>query len=179
MIKPWKTLTTKLLENVPIFGILQVTRKPPDGEPVDFWVMELPDWANVVALTDDDQLVLVRQYRHGTDEVTLEIPGGNVDEGESAEEAARRELLEETGFGADHWEQIGNVEPNPAFMGNQCATYLARGARKVQEPQPDEYEDLEVVLVDRADFDTLIARGDITHSLVVAAAYHLQQWEKT
>ena len=103
---------------------------------------------NVVALTEDGKAVLVKQFRHGTRETTLEIPGGAVDPGDrSPLAAARRELREETGYVARRWTRIGLVQPNPAFQTNACTTFLAEMCRRAGEPDPDEGEELEVVLV--------------------------------
>lgn len=178
MIRNWKTLTRELLESVPIFSVSRVRREHPEMGEADFYVMDLPDWINVVALTPEDDVVLVRQFRHGNENITLEIPGGNVDEGETSRQAAERELLEETGYEAKEWVEIGSVEPNPAFMANECKTWLALDARPTAEPNPDHHEELEVLRVPRDAFDALIENGEITHSLVVAAAYHLAQYEK-
>lgn len=145
------------------------TRSPRSGRPHDFYVLECPDWANVVALTDSSEVVLVRQFRAGTRSVTLEIPGGSVKKGESAAAAVRRELREETGYAARSWRRIGVVHPNPAIQGNRCSTYLARGCRKVGDLMPDEGEDLAVELVPLPRIRDLIRKGRITHSLVIAA----------
>ena len=136
-------------------------------------MLEGADWANVIALTDRDEVVLIRQFRHGTDAVTLEIPGGAVDPGETHEEAATRELLEETGHEARRWTKLGEVHPNPALQNNLCSTWLAEGAHRVCEPKLDEGEAIEVKTVRLHDIKPLIAQGEITHALVVAAFYFL------
>ncbi len=130
---------------------------------------------NVVALTEDGKAVLVKQFRQGTRETTLEIPGGAVDPGDrSPLAAARRELREETGYAARRWTRIGLVEPNPAFQTNACTTFLAEGCRRAGEPDPDEGEELDVVLVPASSLDSLARRGVIRHALVIAAFYWLR-----
>ena len=129
---------------------------------------------NVIAVTEDGKVVLVRQYRHGTGEVTLEIPGGAVEKDDrSPLLAARRELLEETGFAAKRWRRLGVVHPNPAILSNACTTYLAEGARRVADPTPDAGEDLTVELVSLRALPGLVRSGAIRHSLVVAAFHFL------
>ena len=100
---------------------------PRTQQPMDRLVLETPDWVNVVALTEDEQLILVQQYRFGTSNVTTEIPGGMVDRGEAHADAAQRELREETGYAARTWTYLGAVEPNPAFHDNLCHHWLATG----------------------------------------------------
>jgi len=131
-----------------------------------------PDWVNVVAVTAKGQVVLVRQFRHGTGQTTLEIPGGAVDpEDRSPLAAAKRELREETGYAARRWRRIGVVDPNPAFQTNSCTTFLAEGAFPAGDADPDEGEELEVVLVSPGRLGALVRRGTIRHALVIAALH--------
>jgi ADP-ribose pyrophosphatase len=146
-----------------------VARHPQTGQRHTFSVLEGPDWVNVIALTSDDDVVLVRQFRHGTERVTLEVPGGCVDPGESPLQAARRELREETGYTAASWRLLGRVEPNPAIQTNACHVFLALEAQLAHDQEPDPAE---VMAVERQPLGSMGARilaGDITHALVVAA----------
>ena len=146
---------------------------PRDGREHDFYVVEAPDWLNVIPLTDGGEVILIEQYRHGTKEVTLEIPGGMVDEGESPREGAARELLEETGYAAKEMISLGRTRPNPAIQDNWIHTFLARGASYRHEPVFEGTEQISVSLAPLAEVPRLIAEGKITHSLVVAGFYLL------
>jgi ADP-ribose pyrophosphatase len=170
-LQPWTIVATELLANLRVFELhRERSRSPRTGAEHDFYVLRGTDWCNIIPLTDDGQVVMIRQFRHGTREVTLEVPGGMVDPGDpSPLEAARRELLEETGYAADVVAPIGVIHPNPAIQRNACHSFVARGARRVAAPAFDQTEDIEVVLVPLAEIPERLARGEITHALVVVA----------
>jgi 8-oxo-dGTP pyrophosphatase MutT (NUDIX family) len=149
-----------------------ISADPRDGRAHDFYVIESPDWINVIPLTDDGQVVLIEQYRHGTGEISLEIPGGMVDAGETTAAAAARELLEETGYEASEVALLGKTRPNPAIQNNWIHTFLARGVRYRREPENAGTEQTFVRLFPVEIIPTLISEGKITHSLVVTG-FHL------
>lgn len=140
----------------------------------DFYILRTNDWVNVVALTDDDDLVLIEQWRQGVLRVTLEIPGGIVDTGEDPLSAAARELAEETGYEAREWRALSSIEPNPAIQDNRCHTFVALGARPTKEQVFDAHEQCRVVLKPWAEAGALMAGGQITHALVAVALYKEQ-----
>jgi 8-oxo-dGTP pyrophosphatase MutT (NUDIX family) len=154
-------------------------RSPQTGRDFDFYVIDAPDWVNVFPVTPAGEVVCVRQYRAGTDAVTLEVPGGMVDPGDpDPVAAARRELEEETGYRARRFIDIGSVAPNPALQTNACTSVLAVDARPTGTAQPDGAEEIEVALVDLDRIPERIADGTITHSLVVAGFYLLDRFRQ-
>lgn len=142
-----------------------------DDERREALVLEAPRWVNVVPVLPDGSVVLVRQWRFGIGAPTLELPGGMVEAGEEPALAAARELEEETGYRAGSLELLGEVEPNPAFLSNRCATYLARELVRVGEPAGDGWEEIAVETARREELPGLVASGAIRHALVVAALY--------
>jgi ADP-ribose pyrophosphatase len=146
---------------------------PRDGRSHDFYVIEAPDWINVIPLTDDGRVVLIEQYRHGTGEVSLEIPGGMVDAGESPAAAAARELSEETGYEARGVELLGRTRPNPAIQDNWIHTFVARGVERRGEPSNAGTEQTVARVVPLERIPSLIEEGKITHSLVVVGFHWL------
>lgn len=168
--RDWAIVSSEHLQDCAVFRVVRnQARSPRSGRLHPFYCIEAAPWVNVVALTDADELVMVRQFRHGSRGVTLEIPGGLVDPGEAPAEAAVRELLEETGFGGgDTAETLGVVNPNPALFTNAVHTFLVRGVRPVAPIQNSGTEETSVELVPRGRVPELLAQGEIDHALVVA-----------
>ncbi len=169
-LSKWKILSSERWEGTPFLHFRRDrVVSPRNGREYDVYVMEAPSWVNVIPVTSENNVVLVRQYRHGIREMTLEIPGGVVEAGDAPEEAARRELREETGYDAPSLISLGYVHPNPAIQNNRCYTFLARDVFPAGSPRPDEMEDIEVVVCPLKDVLRMIDRGDISHGLIVAA----------
>lgn len=180
MIKKWPTVHNELLGDYRVFQLRKVaSRSPLTGRTHPFFVLDTADWVNVIPITVQGEVILIRQYRHGTQEVTLEIPGGMVHEGDdSAMASGARELREETGYAADTLIHIGTVAPNPAILNNHCHTYLALGCMPVGPPQLEGTEDIALELAPLADIPALITSGQISHALVIAAFYFYEQFRR-
>jgi 8-oxo-dGTP pyrophosphatase MutT (NUDIX family) len=142
---------------------------PNGGEIREFHRIESPDWAAVLALTTDSKLVLVEQYRHGAERASRELPAGVVDAGETPLEAARRELLEETGFAAEHWRPLSSVFTEPARHTTRAHFFFATGARRLAEPRVDASESIEVCLLTRPELFAAIDDGSLFHGVHIGA----------
>ena len=170
----WPTVSAEIRDDFRVFQtVAKVARHPRTGADRRFTVLRATDWCNVIALTPDDRVVLVRQWRHGTERVHLEIPGGMVDPGERHGEAAARELREETGYVSEHWIELGVCEPNPAILTNRLWTWLALDVRRDGEVELDEGEVIEVELAGLDEVGAMLRDGRIGHALVIAAFGHL------
>lgn len=143
------------------------------GKTFSFYVIKPNNWLNVIPVTPEGEVILIRQFRHGIGSVTLEVPGGMIDEGEDPALAAARELLEETGYTSDPIVPLGVNHPNPALQDNICHSFFAPNARKIQEPVLDFTEDIDIVLVPLKDIPSMIKKGAITHALVITAFHML------
>jgi len=149
------------------------------GREARFYRFSFNDWVNIIALTKDSQLIMIRQFRFGSQQVELEIPGGAIEKGELPLAAGLRELLEETGYAGTNGRIIGKVNPNPAIQDNWCYTVLVEDVERVAEQQMDEMEDIEVVTMPCSEIDSLISDGHITHGLVLNALMFYERIRRT
>ena len=174
-LEPWVRLGLEKVYRTRVFDVLrQRSRSPRTGREHDFYVLEACDWVNIIPVTADDDVVLIRQYRHGLEDFTLEIPGGMVDPADgSPRVAAAREMLEESGYDSGDVVSLGSIHPNPAIQSNRCHTFLARGAEKRTTPTFDGTEETAVVLEPLTKIPHLIRTGVISHALVVVAFHWL------
>jgi ADP-ribose pyrophosphatase len=176
MIEPWQKIGSRPAGDFGIFTIRADKRVSPRTKKWhEFFVLNSVDWVNVIALTADHQLVMIDQFRHGSETIELEIPGGMIDSSDiSPEAAAIRELREETGYAGEKPVIIGKVFPNPAIMSNTCFTVLLENCRREHPVAFDHGEDLQTRLVPVDKVRDLVLKGEIRHSLVVAALFY---WE--
>lgn len=166
----WEIIKEQHCDNFQIFSTRKSLRKNMrSGATFEFFLIEGCDWANVIPITSAHEVVFVRQYRHGADEVTLELPGGCIDPGEAAGQAVSRELLEETGYLAESFIPLGTVLANPAMMSIKCHVFLAQNVKLNGAQKLDPGENIEVVLIPLAQVPEMIRSGKLNHSLIVAA----------
>jgi 8-oxo-dGTP pyrophosphatase MutT (NUDIX family) len=180
MITPWKKISSKLIGDFRIFTIRSdVKISPRTGKEHDFYVLDSVNWVNIIAVTPDRRLVMVEQYRHGSNTVELEIPGGMMDAGETDPVAtAVRELREETGYAGENARLLGRIHSNPAILSNVTYTVLVENCRLQHGVEFDSGEDLITRLVPVAEIPKLVAGEKISHSLVVVALYYFDLWQR-
>ena len=170
--KKWKVLDREYLFRRPWLTARRDKLELPDGRIMDeYYVLEYPDWVNVIAITKEGQIVMEKQYRHGLGVISTELPCGVTEEGEEPLEAAKRELLEETGYSGGEWSKLMTLSPNPSSMNNLAHCFLAVGVEKTTQQSLDENEDLEVLLMSEDEEKALLHEGGICQALMVAPLY--------
>ena len=171
-IKEWKVLESEYLVRRPWLTARRDRLELPDGRIIpEYYVLEYPDWVNVIAITKDGQFVMERQYRHAARKISLELPCGVMEEGETPLEAAQRELLEETGFGGGQWKKLMELSPNPSAMSNTTHCFLAIGVEKITEQHLDETEELSVLFMTKEEVKRMLNENQICQALMVAPLY--------
>ena len=173
----WTVISGRELADCRVFKVREDTsRRDSDGIESTFFVVENPDWANIVAVTKNGEVILIEQFRHGAASMILEIPGGMADDGEDAIRAATRELIEETGYSPGRMIVIGRSFPNPAIQNNTIHHFLALDCEKTADVAFDDHESIVTRLVPLSELENLVHNGEITHSLAITAIYYAQRY---
>jgi len=171
--RSWKRLSRRDILRAPMFSFVDEKWRTPGGRKTSYYILNTPDWVNVIALDGRKQVVMIREYRCGVARRVLELPGGCTEARDRGPlGAAKRELLEETGFTARKWQYLGFINPNPAFQNNRNHTFLALGAHPSAPQSLDEGEEISVVRIPLRRISGLIKTGKLTHALVICA-FHL------
>ena len=167
--KSWEVLESEYLFRRPWLTARRDKLRLPNGKVhPEYYVLEYPDWINVVAITKDGEFVMVRQYRHGIRQTCFELVAGVVEKDEAPLNAAKRELLEETGFGGGEWVELMNICPNPGAMTNTSYSFLATGVEKIDTQHLDETEDVDVFLFSKDKVFDMLTKGELRQALMVA-----------
>lgn len=174
----WQTVSRDKLADCKIFSVNKILARSnfDSNSTRNFFTLDCGPWVNIIAVNDKSQLIMVEQYRHGIEELTLELPGGSVDDTDiDQHEAARRELREETGYVANTWSMLGRNHPNPALQNNLCYTYLAEGAYQIEQPKFDGTgtERTRTRFVDLCEIGAFVLDGTVSHALVITALHFL------
>ncbi len=180
VVKKWPRTSTREIADCRVLTVHETSSVSPlTGDTHHFFVMNTTDWVNIVPVTENDEVVCTRQFRHGSEAITLEIPGGMVDAGEEASVAAARECLEETGYATNQLVPLGVLAPNPALFGNALHTFYAPGAKLAAEIENTATEQTEVQLIPFGQLESMLVNGEIDHALVAATLWRLLYLKKT
>ncbi len=178
-VRSWTTIKREEIADCKVFSVHRNFSQREAGKSAHFYVFHPRDWVNVIPVTEDNQVILIEQYRHGVEKITLEIPGGMVDSSDASTFiAAERELLEETGYGGGETFFLGRNHPNPAIQSNVCDTYFSYGVKFIKAPQFDTNEEVAIKLVPFEAIPELINDGTISHALVIVAFHYLAQFSR-
>jgi 8-oxo-dGTP pyrophosphatase MutT (NUDIX family) len=171
-IKPrdWEILSSRiLLDCPPYLSVKEETVKLPNGHVIKNWyVLDFPNWITVIAITKEDNFIVIDQYRPGSKKTNFEIVAGIVEPGEDPLKAAQRELLEETGYGKGEWQLLTALNPNPNNHRNLSFSYLATGVVHLKKQHVENTEDVRIHFVSRHDMWQMLVEGDFIHALHVA-----------
>lgn len=174
MDKKWIILASEYLLQSKWLNVRKDKVRMPKGvELDDFYILEYPDWINVIAITEDGDFVLERQYRHGTKTVEYEICAGVIEKGEEPLVAAQRELYEETGFGGGEWSLYCLTAPNPAAMTNRNYTFLAKGVKQISSQHLERTEDIDVIVLSREEVKKILKEGKMMQGIMQAPLWRL------
>jgi ADP-ribose pyrophosphatase len=169
----WEKLSSKYLVKEQWATLRVDTCRMPNGTLIDdYYVLEYPGWVNAVALTEDNKVILIKQYRHAAEEVILELPGGCIDPGESPEQAIIRELLEETGYQFESIEPLCTLYANPSTSGNVTTSFLAKGGKKIQDQHLDGREEIDVFNVGLDELKKMAMKNQFPQALHASAVFH-------
>lgn len=170
-IAKWKTISTEFCENYRVFDVYKKKRENPKTKVVgEFTALSAPEWVNIIPITVDNEIILVEQYRHGIDDISLELPAGIVEKNEEPRFAAERECKEETGYiGEGDAILLGSVRPNPAFLDNFCHHFLWKNCQLKFQQNLDDNEDINVIKVPFSEIKNLIIEKKINHTLALSA----------
>lgn len=179
-IKKWRVIDSEYVMRRPWLTVRRERVELPDGrQHPEYYVLEYPTWVNIIARTTDGNYVLVEQYRHGIGEVSVELCAGCVDEGETPLDGARRELLEETGFGDGRWKLLAKLAPNSSTSSNWCYCFIADGVTRIDSNQHlDATEDIAVRIVSREELFHLLSDGEIKQAMMAAPLWKYFATEK-
>lgn len=173
-VEKWKIIHSEYIIKRPWLTARKDEVELPDGtRNPEYYILEYPGWVNVIAQTRTGQFVMVRQYRHGLAEVFTELPAGVMEKGETPEQAARRELMEETGFGGGQWKLWSVLSANPSAMTNLSYSFLATDVEQLSVPHPDRTEDLRCLLLSPEEVLSLLEKDAIKQSLMAAPLWKM------
>jgi 8-oxo-dGTP pyrophosphatase MutT (NUDIX family) len=172
-MEKWKRLSSEYICKEPWATLRRDTCELPDGRINDhYYVLEYPDWVNMIGITEQNELLVIKQYRHGAGIISLEIPAGTTEAGEDPKNAAVREMLEETGYQFDQIEEIAKLYANPATSGNITYTYLMTGGKKVQEQALDEHEEIDVYRIPLEEAKSMLLDNKFSQALHASALFY-------